>query len=82
MRLSAGILMVLLIIITILFQITLGSGYGPLYDYLPLSMSSQIDSIQSGPNTPDLDASTRASNEEKKDRGSEFNSRILPFFDR
>lgn len=39
--------MVVLIVITIFFHLTINSGYGPLIDYLPLSVAHKIIEQQS-----------------------------------
>lgn len=46
---AQGAFMVILILITILFQNTLLSGYKPLIEYLPLSLAGRMSEIQAEP---------------------------------
>ena len=67
-----GALMVVLIVFTIFFHLTINSGYGPLISYLPLSVAPKIAALHNleGGATPEQ-VDTRYSHEEKKDRSSE-----------
>lgn len=48
--------MVILILITIGYQLVLSAGYKPLVAFLPLSLAARIAEIQGEPATPELNA--------------------------
>ncbi|ORY92692.1 hypothetical protein BCR35DRAFT_298190 [Leucosporidium creatinivorum] len=60
-----GALMVVLIVFTIFFHLTINSGYGPLIDYLPLSVAPKISALQNEASPEQVDS--RFSTEEKRD---------------
>jgi calcium permeable stress-gated cation channel len=62
--------MVVLIVFTVFFHITINSGYGPLVDYLPLSVAPKISAIQNQGMPEPTDS--RYSVEEKRDQSSEL----------
>ncbi|ORY39668.1 hypothetical protein BCR35DRAFT_273318, partial [Leucosporidium creatinivorum] len=65
-----GALMVVLIVFTIFFHLTINSGYGPLIDYLPLSVAPKISALQNEASPEQVDS--RFSTEEKRDQSSEL----------
>lgn len=61
--------MIVLIVITILFQMTISTAYGPLVSYLPLSLAERMSEIQGEqkvPGTPTTDAGSHESHDEVK----------------
>lgn len=63
--------MIVLIVITVLFQITMSSSYGPLVSYLPMSLATRMSEIhgedQAADSPPLGPFDSRKSDEEKKD---------------
>jgi hypothetical protein len=65
--------MIVLIVFTIFFHLTMNSGYQPLIAYLPLSVAPKIHAIQYQDVPEQSDNSPRFSHEEKKeDQSSEL----------
>ncbi|KAM0787652.1 hypothetical protein ACM66B_003716 [Microbotryomycetes sp. NB124-2] len=62
---AQGALMVVLIVFTVFFHMTMSSGYKPLIQYLPLSVAGRLRELQ-GSSTPEM-VDTRISVDEKRD---------------
>ncbi|KAK4056830.1 phosphate metabolism protein 7 [Microbotryomycetes sp. JL221] len=67
---AQGALMVVLIVLTIFFQITMLSGYKPLVQYLPLSVAGRLKELQTSDGSPSTSGpvDTRFSVDEKQPR--------------
>lgn len=63
-----GALMVVLIVMTVGFHLTINAGYGPLINYLPLSVAPKIAALQHETLPEHTESRT---SEEKKDQSSE-----------
>lgn len=62
--------MIILIVITIFFQMTINSGYNPLIAYLPLSLAEKMAEIQGTPGSILSDRASRDSREDEEKRAS------------
>lgn len=62
--------MIILIVITIFFHMTINSGYNPLIAYLPLSLAEKMAEIQGTPGSLLSDAASRDSREDEEKRVS------------